>query len=134
MIFKKKSFLKHLSEDIYIRIKPSPIHGVGIFAEKAIPKGSDPFRLYKPLEWVALEKPDVLKLPPYVQKIIADFYAPDGAITYVPKNGLNIFDITFYINHSDTPNMVSTDGGENFVALRDIAAGEELVSDYNTYY
>lgn len=134
MTFDKSGFLKHLAEDIYIRIKPSLIHGVGIFAEKAIPKGSDPFRLYRPLEWTALEKSDIKSLPDHVQKIISDFYAPDGRQTFMPINGLNVFDITFYINHSDTPNMVSTDGGEHFVATRDIAAGEELTSDYNTYY
>ncbi|MCL5435845.1 MAG: SET domain-containing protein [Patescibacteria group bacterium] len=134
MSFDKKGLLKHLVEDIYIRIKPSQIHGVGIFAERDIPKGCDPFRLYQPLQWTALDASEIKTLPPHVQKIISDFYAPDGQQTYVPKNGLNVFDITFYINHSDTPNMVSLDGGENFVAARDIKAGEELTSDYNTYY
>ena len=130
----KPAFLKHLREDIFIRIKPSPIHGVGIFTEKNIAKGANPFRLHKPLKWVGLEKQDIKGLPDHVKKIIADFYAPDGEKTYIPANGLNVFDITFYINHSDTPNMITTDGGENFVAARDIAAGEELTSDYNTYY
>ena len=131
---KRVSFLKHLSNNTRIRIKPSPIHGVGIFAEKDIPKGDDPFRLYKPLDWQELNKSDIESLPEHVQKIISDFYAPDGGRIYVPTNGLNVFDISFYMNHSDSPNMITTDGGENFIAGRDIAAGEELTSDYNTYY
>jgi SET domain-containing protein len=134
MIFDKSKFLKHLAEDIYIRIQPSPIHGVGIFAQKNIPKGCNPFKLYKPLDWVALTADDIKILPNYVQKIILDFYAFDQNKVYIPQNGLNVFDITFYINHSDTPNMVSYDGGENFVAAREIKAGEELTSNYNTYY
>lgn len=130
----KAAFLKHLREGTSIRIKPSPIHGVGIFAEIDIPKGADPFRLYQPLNWAELDRADIESLPEHVKKIISDFYAPDDGKIYVPANGLNVFDITFYINHSDTPNMLTTDGGENFVAGRNIAAGEELTSDYNTYY
>lgn len=134
MTFDKRAFLRHLQSDIFIRIRPSKIHGVGIFAERAISKGTDPFRLHRPLEWVALENSEIVKLPKIVQKIIADFYAPDGKRVYIPKNGLNVFDINFYINHSKTPNMKTADGGENFVAVRDIKGGEELTSDYSTYY
>ena len=41
-------------------------------------------------------------------------------------------DLAFYLNHSDTPNMVSVDDGAYFEAVRDIANGEELFIDYGT--
>ncbi|MDP2933910.1 MAG: SET domain-containing protein [bacterium] len=130
----KAAHLAHLREDIYFRIKPSKIHGVGIFAIKKIPKGTNPFNLAKPIEWIKYNRSELTKLPKHVKKIVSDFYAGDKKSVWLPALGLNVFDISFYINHSDNPNMISADGGENFVAARNIRAGEELTSDYNTYY
>lgn len=39
-------------------------------------------------------------------------------------------DLVFFLNHSDTPNIVSIDDGECFEALRDIDEGEELLVNY----
>ena len=130
----KAAYLAHLRKDIYFRIKPSKIHGVGIFAIKKIPKGANPFHLAKPIEWIKYNRSELAKLSKHVKKIIGDFYAGDKKSVWLPALGLNVFDISFYINHSDKPNMVSADGGENFVAAKNIRAGEELTSDYNTYY
>jgi SET domain-containing protein len=35
-----------------------------------------------------------------------------------------------FLNHSDTPNVISINEGEFFEAIRDIKEGEELVIDY----
>lgn len=35
--------IKELSEDIYLQLGPSPLHGIGVFAIKKIPKLSHPF-------------------------------------------------------------------------------------------
>ncbi|MBK6772367.1 MAG: SET domain-containing protein-lysine N-methyltransferase [Ignavibacteria bacterium] len=39
-------------------------------------------------------------------------------------------DIALFLNHSDTPNIISINDGDYFEAIRDIKAGEELVIDY----
>lgn len=130
----KQAYLAHLRKDICFRIKPSRIHGVGIFAIKSIPKGANPFRLAKPMEWIKFERFELKRLPGHVKKIIDDFYAGDKKSVWLPRRGLNVFDISFFINHSDKPNMITPDGGETFVAAKKIKAGEELTSDYNTYY
>ena len=130
----KAAHFAHLQKDLYFRIKPSKIHGVGIFAIKNIPKGANPFNLAKPLKWLKYNRSELTKLPRHVKKIISDFYAGDKHSVWLPAAGLNVFDISFYINHSDKPNVASKDGGENFVAVKNIRAGEELTSDYNTYY
>lgn len=130
----KQNYLQHLSHDIYFRIQPSPIHGVGIFAIRDIPVDTDPFLLNKDLDWVEFNRADFEGLPEYVKKIINDFYYGEGDKVWLPAQGLNVFDISFYINHSDKPNMITKDGGETFVTARDIKEGEELTSDYNTYY
>jgi SET domain-containing protein len=41
-------------------------------------------------------------------------------------------DLSVYLNHSATPNLISVDEGEFFEASRDIAVGEELFVDYGT--
>jgi len=49
------------------------------------------------------------------------------------EKGLNAIDISFFLNHSNEPNMVAIKEGEEFVAKRDIKTGEELTVDYDTY-
>jgi SET domain-containing protein len=41
-------------------------------------------------------------------------------------------DLVIYLNHSDTPNVVSVNEGEFFEAIVDIQAGDELLVDYGT--
>jgi SET domain-containing protein len=41
-------------------------------------------------------------------------------------------DLVIYLNHSNTPNVISINEGEFFEAIRDISAGEELLVDYGT--
>jgi SET domain-containing protein len=39
-------------------------------------------------------------------------------------------DLVNFLNHSDTPNIISINDGEFFEAIQDIKKGEELVIDY----
>jgi SET domain-containing protein len=39
-------------------------------------------------------------------------------------------DIVIFLNHSEEPNIISINDGEDFETLRDIKAGEELFIDY----
>jgi SET domain-containing protein len=41
-------------------------------------------------------------------------------------------DLVIYLNHSETPNVISLNEGEEFEAIRDIVSGEELLVDYGT--
>jgi SET domain-containing protein len=41
-------------------------------------------------------------------------------------------DLVLYLNHSDTPNIISINEGEQFETIRDIKMGEELLVDYGT--
>jgi SET domain-containing protein len=52
-----------------------------------------------------------------------DFY-------YVPDYGFKVMDIVIFLNHSEEPNIISINDGEDFETLRDIKAGEELFIDY----
>ena len=41
-----------------------------------------------------------------------------------------MIDPVIFINHSDTPNIVSIQDGEDFEAIKEIQEGEELFLDY----
>jgi hypothetical protein len=40
----KAALLKHLQQEVYCRLGISPLHGIGVFALRAIPKGVNPLK------------------------------------------------------------------------------------------
>jgi hypothetical protein len=137
---KKDRLLDNLENDTYVRLRPSPLAGVGVFAIKDIPNGVNPFRMankthYKSIKITAAELKHV---DPAVKKMIHDFIEPEGNAYYIPENGLNSLDLTFYLNHSDKNNLGVVDDDDNdayssFVTLRPIKKGEELLINYEHY-
>ena len=114
------------------RVQPSPIHGCGAFAIVAIPKGAYPFGAEDD-ELQKVPVGDVQSLPLAVQKLYTDFcvFLPGGKAYLCPQS-FNELGVGWYVNHSTTPNLVC-DTQYRFMAVRDIAAGEELTVDYSTY-
>jgi SET domain-containing protein len=119
-------------DGVYTRIKPSKIHGVGVFAIRDIKKetyifpGDD-----DELVWI---KKNALKgVVRNVKRLYEDFCViQEKGKTYgCPKN-FNKMTIAWYLNHSKKPN-VGCDKNYNFFALRKIKSGEELTADYDTY-
>jgi SET domain-containing protein len=133
--------LKHLEDEVYCRISVSKIKGagVGVIAIRDIPKGINPFQIAGQdciaFETVKIPFSEVKKLNPGVKKIIKDFISPGNDYYELPKMGLNNLEISFYMNHSKTPNMeiwYSNKCPYNlFRTNRRIKKGEELVIDYN---
>ena len=70
--------------------------------------------------------------------MINDFFykEPDGN-WYIPKGGPNNLDITYYINHSNKPNLDIIDSPSDdmlmFKTNRPIKTGEELTISYASY-
>lgn len=119
-------------DGVYCRLGASPVHGVGVFAILPIPKDT----LVFPDEGKFLEVKEeaVAALPSAIKKLYDDF-CPLTNGKYVCPIEFNQVDIGYYLNHSKEPNCytndVLTDNG--FYALRDIAVGEELLVDYDSY-
>lgn len=128
----KKEILKEL-ENTFCRLKPSKIEGVGVFAVRDIPKNTKPFGT-RNQKWIKLNIKELEHLDKEVLKMIDDFFVieKDGSVE-VPEFGLNGMDISFFVNNSDTPNLITKDGGYSFITLRDVKAGEELTVRYETY-
>ena len=109
-------------------LRPSAIHGLGVFLKEPVPKGGLVWRFDSRIDRVYAPA-EVASLPEHVQGFIETYCTwHEGAGVWVlcGDNGR-------YFNHSDDPSTVS-DGisfGEDH-AVRDLAIGEELTSDYRT--
>lgn len=128
----KEELLLELGTNTFVMLKPSPLEGVGVFAIRTIPKGCrDMFG--KPDtedDWITLSKSEVAQLPEHAQFMIGNYCLFDEDHYFVPAHGFKKMDVALFLNHSDTPNIVSINGGDYFEATREIQPGEELVIDY----
>lgn len=116
---------------IPVRVAPSRIHGLGLFAVEAIPAGTPVWRfqpgfdqMFSPAAFAALPAPAQAHL-----RWFGFVRAEDGG--WVLSR-----DHACFMNHSASPNTgaAGAGGGEVMtVALRDLAAGEELTCDYRTF-
>jgi SET domain-containing protein len=109
------------------KLKESRLHGIGLFADQFIPKGTATWE-YSPEYDTAFTKKQIDKLPTFVKNRLLDFL-------YFDKK-LNKFvlccDDQRFINHSSKKyNILSTPRKDT--ALEDIQKGEELVCNYNHY-
>jgi SET domain-containing protein len=105
-------------------VRPSPIHSVGVYTSTSIRKGT------RIVEYAG----------PRISPKEADHRYDGSARTYLYglEDGKTIIDgegLGAFLNHSCDPNCeVDEIKGRVWIfAIRDIAAGEELVWDYNLY-
>jgi SET domain-containing protein len=102
-------------------VKSSSLHGAGVYSTAPIRKGA------RVLEYTG----------PRLSKEQTDGMYADNEVTYLftmddPNVVIDGFGMAAFINHSCDPNCESDQFGDQIwiVALRDIAAGEELTYDY----
>jgi len=112
-------------------LRASPINGIGVFAFKKINKNEiiaegihvdDSESIVK---WTEVENTD-----PKIKKMISDFCigTPEGF--YSPEGlDFNTLMPEWYMNHSCDGNVGFNDAGD-FIAIKDIAEGDELIYDY----
>lgn len=106
-----------------VRLGPSEIHGIGVFALKDMPEGhklhadNQPFPFHLPVKKLKNQLPE--DLYNYIL----------GMYPRVVKNEPFVFpnaQFTAYMNHSDNPNYdAKTD-----TLLRSVEKGEEITEDY----
>jgi SET domain-containing protein len=114
------------------RLGPSDIAGIGLFAAEDISKGTVTWR-FMPAYDRLLTQTDIDGLPEPARSNILDHVYLDAA------SGQFVLcaDNARFMNHADDPNTAgihepgSIEGFD--VAIRDIAAGEELTCDYRTF-
>jgi hypothetical protein len=133
---RSKNAGKTLPHDkVCTRLKPSKIHGVGVFAIRAIPKRASIFpKDDAPIVWV--KKRMVKRLRGEVRRLYEDFcIIKDNGETYGCPANFSLMTTAWFLNEpkpGQKPN-VGCRKDYTFYALCDIAAGEELTVDYSTF-
>jgi|SRR3989344_4728873 len=114
------------------KIGKSKIHGLGLFADQFIPKGTAIWKFKKGLD-LSLTKKAFGRLPEIAKKTLKKY----GYLTIRPKRWGLDFDDGRFINYSFNPNSRITlkvvDHGDTIVAVRNIKRGEEITNDYSEY-
>ena len=109
-------------------LRPSPIHGIGVFLKERIPRGGLVWRFDSRIDRVYAAD-EIAGLPPHIQRYLrtySTFHRPTGLWVLCGDNGR-------HFNHADRPSTVSNaiSFGEDHAA-RDLEPGDELTSDYRT--
>jgi uncharacterized protein len=107
-----------------LMIRSSALHGAGVYTAAPIPKGTQVVEYTGP----RLRAKDADGL--YLEGDVTYLFGMDGGKTIIDGFGMAAF-----VNHSCDPNCESDQikGRIWIIAIRDIAAGEELTYDYNIY-
>ena len=102
----KKKLIRNLEKDIYCRIQPSPLQGVGVYAIKDIPINTNPFKTptgnCTTDSYISVSPNELKGVSKKIITLLNDFLGLDKHTnTYsIPKNGLKTLDITYYLNHA----------------------------------
>ena len=134
------NLIDHLKNDIYCRIGVSSINGVGVIAIKDIPKGTNPFKNLsnKKDKIIRLYDNNLQEIDSNVVKLVKDFFGATDGPCYILYEGPNYINISYYMNHSTTPNLnIIPNINENeyctFITNTFIRKGEELTINYYDY-
>ncbi|TSC83043.1 MAG: hypothetical protein G01um101419_315 [Parcubacteria group bacterium Gr01-1014_19] len=117
--------------NVYTRLMPSRISGVGVFAIKDIPADTNLFG-DDDVKMISLEKSEFDGLDPETIKLYDDFCVIRGE-KYICPRDFNDITVGWFINHSSENPNVRCDKNLVFHSNRDIKEGEELTVDYSTY-
>ena len=123
---------KKLPHDgVFTRLRPSTIHGIGVFAIRDITKDTYIFTGdNSKMTWVT--KSEIENQEPEIKKLYDDFCIIEGNKYYCPDN-FNNLKVGWYLNESKENPNVRCDDNYDFYALRDIKKDEELTVDYATF-
>jgi len=119
---------------VYARLGVSPISGVGVFAIRDIPAGTDLFpNDSRGVRWIDSVEIEAIA-EPAIRQLYEDFAVRRGEKLGCPEN-FNIMTVGWYLNEApagERPN-VDVENNLRFTAARDIVTGEELTIRYASF-
>lgn len=108
-------------------LRPSQIHGIGVFTEEPIRKGQLVWD-FDPRIDVRIPLEELGSFPPAMQEFL--FHLSYVELVDGQKMMVLCADNAKYVNHADPPNLLDTEDNRHEYAARDIAVGEELTCNY----
>ena len=124
--------IKKLDKRVWCRLKPSSVHGVGIFAIKDIPRGTDPFvDSYMGDQFSLIDKKKLTSLSPEIKQMLEDYWPTNKNKEAIVPLYPNTLVWTNYLNYTDDERKVNihlNDQGK-WETLREIKEGEELLEN-----
>ncbi len=116
--------------NVFARLGPSKIHGIGVFAIRNIKKDTDIFPdIDDEIIWI--DKARVKKLRGEIRRLY-EYYCVIKDGRYGCPGSFNNINASWYLNHSYRPNL-RLDNNYRLFADRNIKKGEELTLDYTTF-
>lgn len=118
--------IKHLNETVKCTLRPSPIHGIGVFALRDIKKG-EKLGCNQDTDTQVYDIPPerLIELRPEIRALILDRWPQiEGGRSFASPNQDAL--MMSFMNYSKTPNA------QGDKAIKDIKAGEEITEDYDT--
>jgi uncharacterized protein len=109
---------------IKARVRPSTIHGLGLFAEQFIPSGTIIWR-FQPGFDVAIPEDEINQLSAAAREQVLHYACYEAR----QRRFVLSSDDDRFSNHSDNPNTVQD--GDTMFACRDIVCGEEITCSYH---
>ncbi len=126
----KEKLYEHLRENVYCKLGVSPIHGIGVFALRDIPKGTHPLKSMVSNKEIKFSRVELKSVPSTVRKHLNMFCLVEKGRVFAPEIGMNAVNLSIYLNHSKTPNLFYNDDGV-LEAMVNIAKGDEVTIDYD---
>jgi hypothetical protein len=122
-------------EGVFARLRVSKIAGVGVFAIRAIPAGTNIFgNDQRSLTWVDAAVVDHLPDTSPDKSLYDDFGVRRGEHIGCPAN-FNLLTVGWYLNEPPEGRSANVRVTQDFqmIAVRDIAEGEELTILYDSF-
>ncbi len=132
------NFTKKNPIDKFTEVKPSNIHGLGLFAKRLIPKGKIWWHA-RPQDILIVSKEQFLILDSSQKtkekKVFLHYLLTYSYYERDTDTLIFCLDNSRFVNHSFNANSGATDDENGFcsVTLSDIQSGEEITEDYSKY-
>ena len=114
--------------DIYCKLAPSPIHGVGVFALKDIPINTVIFRVN--LKTITVDSKFLNRIHINVANYYNSMLLSNLSTIEIPETGMSVIPTSYYLNHSEEPNAKIDIENNLIVAKKNIYADEEVTINY----
>ena len=129
----------YISKNIFVKLKPSKVDGVGVFAIRDIPKNTFLFETWKgDSGYYPIKETELQKLPKDLYRHIKDIFLyspefPNDTNTYIQlTRGCHwIYTTPYYFVNSNINNF--NIDKDTLKTTRNIKQGEEILSNYGRY-